>query len=223
LFFKSRHVIGAADIKEIRDLAKKFDVVTPVFTMPFSTGERAGYRNVNDILFCYIGYFDAIKGFDRFVALAEKHVEMDFVAVGDPISEDINIPDYIGNIQFSMSTSERSFSENVSALFARDDCQPVLIYSSRFDLAPFLILELGAARLPVCVQKDTDSYQILKNFLPDGAFYLFTDLSDVVAASRTGQLLDCTRRLEEFCRQQGRARFNQSILKYVECWKNDAG
>ncbi len=218
LFFKNRYVVGAADISEVNEKAREYAVITPIFSVPFSTHKRDDALGGEHLLFCYIGYFDAIKGFDRFVELASQHEDQRFLAIGDPLNEQTELPNVGKNIEYLVSSPESDFSNNVRQMIKRQDCLPVLLYSSRYDLAPFLILELGAARVPVCVMSDTDSHQILKNFLPQGAFFVFKKLADIVEAESSGKLSGCADTLEEFSLMQGQEQFDDKIEHFIGRW-----
>ena len=146
---------------------------------------------------------------------------MSFLAVGDPLKTSIKLPRNQRNIKFLISTPEYEFSNNVKQVLNLKDRLPVLLYSSRYDLAPFLILELGLARVPVCVQRNTDSYQILKNFLPEGAFFPFNELSEVIDAGYSGRLEICSGKLEEFTNLQGQGRFDEKIKFVIRRWINE--
>lgn len=220
-FFKNNFVVSAAEIKEIKEVAAVFNVITPIPSMPFSTARPEKILSKEKILFSYIGYLDDIKGFDRFLSLAEQNLDERFLAIGEPLHFEIKDPLLGRNVEIQKCSPQSKFSERVRLLIARRDCEPVMIYLSRFDLAPTLILELGAARIPICVQNGTDSQKILKNFLPKNAYFSFDLLSEIYAAVRSKEIIECVNKLENFSKEQGAARFEKSIVNHVRRWKNE--
>ena len=219
-FFYKRCVIGAANIKEVRDIAHTYEVITPLCNLSFDKIRKPEINKVKNILFCHIGYFDPIKGFDRFVALARNNKDQRFFAIGQPLKGNL-LSNKDSNIEFVIPTSDSDFLNKVSGLITREDCLPVLLFMSKYDLAPILILELGASRMPICVEKQSNSYLILENFLPRSAFYAFDNISEIFMAEKTGQLADCANFLEKFVQKHGDIRFKEQVNGFIEGWLND--
>lgn len=204
-FFKNELIICAAKIKELEILAKKYIVITPICKTPFSE-KKNNSKVTNNLIFSHIGYFDSIKGFDKFLDLVKLDNQKNFIAIGEPLNEKY---DYQNNPNLTILSSHNNndFISKINLLIDKHEQYPIYLFMSKYDLAPLLVLELGASKIPICVKKNSKSHRILSNFLPLDTYFTYTSLDDIINEYNEHQLMNQINLMHTFSKRKNQSNF----------------
>lgn len=124
----------------------------------------------------HIGYRTKIKGWDRYLKIAaENDQNFEFFYCGLDVETN--------RLEFNMITAayEGRTTEEVEKCLSKisEFGSPVLIFLSRYDFSPLVVLECGYWGVPIAVEVGTKQEAILSRFLPSDCYFSYVKLQDL--------------------------------------------
>lgn len=125
----------------------------------------------------HIGYRTKIKGWDFYLKTAGKHGhEFEFFYCGLDVERNRS--------EFNALTAayQGQTTEEIEKCLSKisEVGSPVLIFSSRYDFSPLVVLECGYWGVPIAVERGTKQEAILSRFLPSDYYFSYIKLQDLL-------------------------------------------